>query len=158
MLTVVFAFPLGCDEARVETVALLAIESSLDRRGVVTMLIEPRPWSSPTNGGYIDSRTNLVRIKQPGMSSKQFSALWALDAKEMQGMYDGINTISAVRWKIDARVHDLAERLWNHHEGGHLATGVLSVRASSRLGQLRRRRTRAAGATACRASRGRAAA
>ncbi len=78
------------------------------------MLVPPRPWTTPKDGGYltdIGGRPDLVRTRN--RAYKQELAL-----VEMPHVYAALNAIQATAWKINKPVLEVMELAWSN--GGKL--------------------------------------
>lgn len=78
------------------------------------MVAPPRPWKSPYRGGYLSDmiRVRLVKTRSRGYLDE----LGSLDLTEV---YNAVNAIQATPWRINTKVLEVVERLWD--EGGTVA-------------------------------------
>ncbi len=78
------------------------------------MVVTPRPWSSPTDGGYLHQPigTRLVQSHSPAY-------LEELHNVDMPLVYQAVNMVQGTRWRINRRVLDVLEKL--SVDGGGLA-------------------------------------
>ncbi len=71
-------------------------------------IIPPVDWTSPTNGGYhskkVSSRLNLVKCKDKRHLRK-------LTKKQMPDVYEAVNGLQAVKWKINKGVLAVANEI-----------------------------------------------
>ena len=73
------------------------------------MLVPPRPWTSPDRGTYLKQHATLVRT-----ASRLHQR--ALRAADMPLVYEGINVLSKVPWRINGDVYEVVQQAWA--EGG----------------------------------------
>lgn len=85
------------------------------------MLVPPRDWTRHDSGAYIKQRVSVMRIK--GNAEIQVEAL---KKAEMPLVYEGLNTIGRVPYRINQRVHDVVLKAWE--AGGGI--GDLPVRVN----------------------------
>lgn len=76
------------------------------------MVIPPKPWTSPVNGGYylnLKSPIQLVRIPK-----KECISIYG--DVDMPEVYKAVNAIQATAWRINRKVLDVAEQVcyWKH--------------------------------------------
>lgn len=77
------------------------------------MVCQPQPWTTTKKGGYLQSRTDLMRTK--GVST-QLDALMSADLREI---FHALDALSAVRWKVDPVQFSILKEVWNR--GGGIA-------------------------------------
>ena len=68
------------------------------------MIVPPVDWATPYNGGYLMLPTKLIRGRGTKMQAQVLSSARPEDQKEI---YDGVNAIQKVAWKINTRVYDI---------------------------------------------------
>lgn len=74
------------------------------------MVIPPRPWTSPFDGGYWTSRSRrLTLVKSP---SKAY--LEELRNQDMPTVYDAVNALQDTAWSINLSVLGVMENLWDN--------------------------------------------
>ena len=76
---------------------------------LLPMVCPPRPWVSPTEGGYysaVGHASSLVRTR-----NKQY--LRELELAEMPNVYAAINAIQATPWKVNTAVLDVMRAAWD---------------------------------------------
>lgn len=76
------------------------------------MLVPPRPWTSPAEGGYLSINTRVMRTR----GSKRQAAV--IGEADMDDVYRGLNSVGAVPWRVNGGVLDTMERVWA--DGGGL--------------------------------------
>lgn len=80
------------------------------------MVCEPRPWSQRDVGGYLSMRTEVVRTRS--WKHKQL-----LDQSDMSLVYDALNYLGSVPWKVNEPVLTVVDQLW---AAGGGAAGMIS--------------------------------
>lgn len=96
--------------------------SSLDKTAnymempYMPMLVEPVKWRSFNRGGYLVLRSRLMRTH--GSRSQQF-AIARVDRLKLQRVFEALDILGRTPWRINKRVHDVAEKIWA--DGGCLA-------------------------------------
>jgi len=75
---------------------------------LLPMVIPPRPWTTPTDGGYLTHlgrRADLVRTRNRAYKRE-------LEQADMPQVYAAVNAIQATPWKINVPVLDVMQTLW----------------------------------------------
>jgi DNA-directed RNA polymerase len=79
------------------------------------MIYLPRPWTSPSKGGYLVHRLNLLK-RQPTTRAKQL-----LKKADMTIVYSAVNAIQSTPWRINQKIHPIMRKAW---DAGHLFFGL----------------------------------
>lgn len=69
------------------------------------MVIPPKDWTTPFNGGYLTLKLRLIK-------SNNRNYLEELRNCEMPQVYRAINTLQRTPWKINRRVYDVFYEVW----------------------------------------------
>lgn len=69
------------------------------------MLIPPIPWHMPTQGGYILTKSDLLRLRSD--MNEQRKLIDKVHPSNMYAVYDSLNILSTCPWKINTRVLDM---------------------------------------------------
>lgn len=72
-------------------------------------IIPPRPWTSPTEGGYWTPRVRRLSLVKT--HSKAY--LEELAEHDMPDLYDGVNTMQNTAWCVNNRMINVIRDLWN---------------------------------------------
>lgn len=72
------------------------------------MIVEPTPWSSPFNGGYLTNRVRPVRF----VKTNQKGYLNALDELEMDDVYAAVNAAQSTAWAINPFILTIMDMAW----------------------------------------------
>jgi len=86
------------------------------------MVCQPQPWTTTKKGGYLQSRTDLMRTK--GVSTQ----LDALRSADLRHVFNALDSLSAVRWKVDPVQFSILKEVWDR--GGGIA-GIPSAADSA---------------------------
>jgi DNA-directed RNA polymerase len=78
------------------------------------MVVPPRPWTSPTDGGYLNPPIGTKLVGAPSEAYRE-----ELKGAQMDLVYRAVNAIQATGWRINRRVLDVVERIST--DGGGLA-------------------------------------
>lgn len=113
-------------EVRATDSTLAWIEKTLSRCELLTplympTLIPPKPWTSPSEGGY-----HLTHAREATLvKSRNKNYIEELHHAEMPTLYAAVNAVQATPWRINRRVLDVVHAIW---EAGHDGDGVLPAR------------------------------
>lgn len=70
------------------------------------MVVPPKRWSNPTNGGYLTHKLTLVKTFRRETVDELFST-------EMPDVYDSVNLIQETPWRINTAVLDVMREAWD---------------------------------------------
>lgn len=76
-------------------------------------IIPPRPWTSPTEGGYWSGRVRRLHLIKTGNRAY----LEELAELHMPAVYRAVNAMQATAWAINTRVLDVMEKLYDAGSG-----------------------------------------
>ncbi|GJN93218.1 hypothetical protein Rhopal_006265-T1 [Rhodotorula paludigena] len=78
------------------------------------MLVKPKPWLSWNSGSYLLHTTQMMRIKD---SDEQLRYLQqASDNDRLDTIFNGLDALGSVQWKINRNVFDVVSQVWNSGE------------------------------------------
>ncbi|KAK1292190.1 hypothetical protein QJS10_CPB17g00167 [Acorus calamus] len=80
------------------------------------MLIPPQKWEGYNNGGYLFLPSHVMRTHG---SRPQQDAIKSAPRKQLQKVYEALNTLGSTRWRVNKRVLSVVQNLWNR--GGGIA-------------------------------------
>lgn len=72
------------------------------------MVIEPEPWTDPTTGGYLTKFKALTLVKTSNW--KYHEELATVECPEV---YDAVNRLQSVPWKINSWLYDIMREAWD---------------------------------------------
>ena len=74
------------------------------------MVVQPRDWTSPFDGGYLSS--NIKPLKM--VKTKNRAYLEELTHTDMPIVYEAINALQRTAWQINTQVLDVMKALWEN--------------------------------------------
>ncbi|KAF8637123.1 hypothetical protein AX17_003027 [Amanita inopinata Kibby_2008] len=78
------------------------------------MLVKPKQWIGPDQGGYIYNQTYAMRFKE---SVEQLSYLkHASELGNVELVYAGLDVLGSTPWRINRKVFDVVLQVWNSGE------------------------------------------
>lgn len=75
------------------------------------MVVPPKPWTNPFNGGYLTLRASLVKSSNKGYMDE-------LKSWDMPAVYRAVNALQDTRWAINKGILRLMKEVWDG--GGNL--------------------------------------
>ncbi|KAJ3180861.1 DNA-directed RNA polymerase [Gaertneriomyces sp. JEL0708] len=78
------------------------------------MLIPPKPWVSSTSGGYITTRSRMVRLYQNRLGQEYLRA--ADKAENLDQVARALDVLGSVPWVINESIYEVAAHMWNNNE------------------------------------------
>lgn len=73
------------------------------------MVVRPRDWSTPFNGGYISSNIKPIRM----VKSKNRAYMDELKHTDMPIVYEAVNALQQTAWQINSQVYEVMTNLWD---------------------------------------------
>lgn len=106
-------------EVRATPATLAWIEGKLSRCELMSplhlpMIVPPKPWTSPSDGGYL---TQVTARPNRLVKSHNQNYLDELQHQEMPVLYSAVNAIQATPWRINTAVLDVLRVLWDAGRG-----------------------------------------
>lgn len=80
------------------------------------MVVEPRPWTTPTDGGYLAPPPGNSIVRHNASPYRE-----ELEGADMPLVYQAVNFIQSTAWKINQPILEAARKVW---EGGGSLGGV----------------------------------
>lgn len=73
------------------------------------MVCKPRPWTTPTNGGYLTAKLqhNIIETRDRGYLNE-------LASRDLSKVYAAVNTIQETPWKINRDVLNVMQYAWDN--------------------------------------------
>lgn len=81
------------------------------------MVVQPKDWTTPFNGGYISSNIKPLKL----VKTKNKAYLDELKNTDMPIIYDAVNALQRTAWQVNSGVLEVMEQLW---EGGSEIAGI----------------------------------
>ncbi|XP_011069583.1 DNA-directed RNA polymerase 3, chloroplastic [Sesamum indicum] len=82
----------------------------------VPMLVPPKKWKGYDKGGYLFLPSYLMRTHG---SRKQQKAVKTVPPKQMQKVYEALDTLGNTKWRVNKRILSVVECIWA--AGGNIA-------------------------------------
>lgn len=79
------------------------------------MVAEPRPWKRMYEGGFLESKTSLVRVK-PGEVEQKLYTKAAIQRGDMAQVFKGLDVLGQTPWRVNNDVLDVMVEAWNSGE------------------------------------------
>lgn len=73
------------------------------------MIVPPKPWSAVKDGGYLMLKVDLMRYH--GCHTQRE----ALHNADSSIVFDGLNALGRVKWRINKRLLDVAQKCWTEN-------------------------------------------
>lgn len=77
------------------------------------MLRRPRDWTDGTDGGYLSSRTLLLRLRNNREQRFHLKKSFNENPDLSVDILEGVNTLSRTAWTINQKVYEVVTKLWN---------------------------------------------
>lgn len=71
------------------------------------MVCPPRPWTKPTNGGYL-----TPKMRKPMIKTRNNGYLSELKQWDMPHVYAAVNALQDTRWSVNESVYRVVKTLW----------------------------------------------
>lgn len=100
-------YRLGVTPATQEWLAKMHGRCELLEPRYTPMIVPPKDWTNPVNGGYLtrDNRINIIG----SMSSATRDDLFSMDLSKV---YQAVNRAQSTGWKINSKVLSIVKQLW----------------------------------------------
>ncbi|XP_022731756.1 DNA-directed RNA polymerase 3, chloroplastic isoform X4 [Durio zibethinus] len=82
----------------------------------IPMLVPPKKWKGYDNGGYLFLPSYVMRTHG---SRKQQDALKGVHVKNMQKVFEALDTLGSTKWRVNKKVFAVVEGIWA--SGGNIA-------------------------------------
>ncbi|KZF23167.1 DNA/RNA polymerase [Xylona heveae TC161] len=79
------------------------------------MIVEPRPWKSFNDGGFLRYPVNAVRVKHSDPEQIQYAKA-AAEKGDMDQVFAGLDVLAKTAWKINRDVFNVMLEAWNSGE------------------------------------------
>ncbi|KAG6193783.1 hypothetical protein E4U27_003807 [Claviceps purpurea] len=76
------------------------------------MLVEPKPWTKPNEGGFLLSKTALVRVKAGAREQRLYTKA-ALKHGCLEQVFKGLDVLGRTSWQINRNVLNVMMESWN---------------------------------------------
>ncbi|XP_059618016.1 DNA-directed RNA polymerase, mitochondrial [Phlebotomus argentipes] len=79
---------------------------------LVPMVCPPQPWSTPNQGGYLVTKSDLIRL--PHQAHQQWSRINESSPKDIYPALDSLNQLASVPWSVNGAVLDVVLEVFNN--------------------------------------------
>ncbi|KAL2132650.1 hypothetical protein VTI74DRAFT_3555 [Chaetomium olivicolor] len=79
------------------------------------MVVEPVPWTKFDKGGFIESESALIRLKNHEKDQRIYAEA-AIERGDMEQMMRGLDVLGKTAWRINRPVFDVMLEAWNTGE------------------------------------------
>ncbi|PHH86743.1 hypothetical protein CDD83_9812 [Cordyceps sp. RAO-2017] len=79
------------------------------------MVAEPKPWKSFNEGGYLVSRTSLMRVKSGDIEQSLYIKA-AIQRGSMDKVFQSLDVLGKTAWRINRQTLDVMMEAWNSGE------------------------------------------
>lgn len=79
------------------------------------MIVEPKPWRHLTEGGFLESKSTLVRIS-PGDEEQKLYTNAAIESGNLKQVFQGLDALGKTAWQINKNVLTVMMEAWNSGE------------------------------------------
>lgn len=76
------------------------------------MVVEPRPWKSLNEGGFLESKTSFVRV-QPGDVEQRLYTKAAIKCGDLKTVFKGLDVLGKTAWRVNQNVLNVMTEAWN---------------------------------------------
>lgn len=76
------------------------------------MIVEPKPWKSFNDGGFLESKTSVIRV-QPGNIEQRLYAKAAIKCGDMKQVFKGLDVLGKTAWQVNGDVLGVMMEAWN---------------------------------------------
>ncbi|KAG6006687.1 hypothetical protein E4U21_006762 [Claviceps maximensis] len=76
------------------------------------MVVEPQPWRRLNEGGFLESKTTLVRVK-PGDAEQKLYTNAAIKNGDLVQVFKGLDVLGKTAWQINNDVLNVMMEAWN---------------------------------------------
>ncbi|KAH9925646.1 DNA/RNA polymerase [Epithele typhae] len=78
------------------------------------MVTKPKPWTAPNVGGYLESRSYIMRFKDSREQANYVQA--AAEDGRMEYIYIALDALGGTPWRINKDVFNIVLQVWNSGE------------------------------------------
>jgi len=79
------------------------------------MIVEPKPWKTIDEGGFLASSVAAVRTKHGDIQQKQYAKA-AAEKGDLEQLFAGLDVLAKTAWKVNRAVFDIMLEAWNSGE------------------------------------------
>lgn len=79
---------------------------------LVPMLCPPQPWNTPNQGGYLITKSELIRL--PHQAHQQWTRICEASPRNLYPALDCLNQLASVPWRVNGEVLDVVLEVFNN--------------------------------------------
>lgn len=79
---------------------------------MVPMVCPPQPWSTPTNGGYLVIKSDIIRL--PHQAIQQWTRINEAPVEQLYPALDSLNQLASIPWKVNTQLLDVILEVFNN--------------------------------------------
>ena len=79
------------------------------------MVCKPRPWSGYNEGGYLEAKNDVLRVKHFDVSQKLYAKA-AAERGDLDQVFKGLDVLAQTGWRINQEVFKVMLEAWNTGE------------------------------------------
>lgn len=79
---------------------------------LVPMVCPPQPWTTPISGGYLVTRSDLLRL--PQHANQQLQRVQESPLENLYPSFDSLNQLAAVPWVVNQQILDVVLEVFNN--------------------------------------------
>lgn len=79
------------------------------------MIVEPKPWRTLNDGGYLESQTSLIRLKADDVEQRLYTKA-AIGCGDMTQVFKGLDVLGKTAWQVNNDVFRVMTDAWNSGE------------------------------------------
>ena len=79
------------------------------------MLAEPNPWTGYRDGGFLEQRHTVARMKDEDLQSRRYVEVAARNG-DLDQLFEGLNVLGKTGWTINRPVFEVMLEAWNSGE------------------------------------------
>ena len=79
------------------------------------MIVEPRPWKSISEGGFLEAKTSFIRVQSGDIEQRTYARA-AITCGDMRTVFKGLDVLGKTQWRINNDVFKVMIDAWNKGE------------------------------------------
>ncbi|KAF4123037.1 DNA-directed RNA polymerase, mitochondrial [Geosmithia morbida] len=77
------------------------------------MIVEPKPWKTLTEGGFLESKSSVIRV-QPGDVEQKLYTKAAIRCGDFDTVFKGLDVLGKTAWRVNNNVLTVMMEAWNN--------------------------------------------
>lgn len=79
------------------------------------MIVEPRPWKTISEGGFLEAKTSFIRVQSGDVEQRTYARA-AITCGDMRTVFKGLDVLGKTQWRINDDVFAVMTEAWNKGE------------------------------------------